>query len=110
MTAAACVTTCCATLKTAFVGSRRVSISTTVFTAQIATTVGQPGTMSTDATYGMKAIEPVAERGRRKPSVSETSASTARTRTAVVAVAETLGDARYSPAVRSTAVATTPAT
>src|SRR3954462_16009561 len=97
-------------LSSALIGARRIQSSTLALTRITLTTLTQLGTTIAAAKYGMKPIEPVAERGSKKLNNSAATARPQRIRASVRIVCVAPGALRYRTNVQISAVAATPAT
>src|SRR5689334_994048 len=91
----------------ALVNSRREAISVSNRTTAIAATVTHEGEITASAKNGMNAIEPRADCGRTKLSMSAATANTVSTRTPVQAAAGIAGARSASNAAITTATAAT---
>jgi hypothetical protein len=101
---------CDDTFKTALMGARRVQTSTAVLTSITHATLGHAGTTMAAAKYGIKPIEPVADRGNKKLKSSAVTASTQRIRASVIIEGAVAGAARYMTYVHTPAAIATRAT
>src|SRR4051794_26940035 len=97
-------------LKTRFVSGLLLVNSKANRIAAIAATVGHAGTMIAAAKYGMKEMEPIADCGSAKLSMSAAIANVARTAMAVQEPAGTSGCQKYSATDAAAAATTTPPT
>src|SRR5512146_29140 len=97
------INACDDTFNTTLMGARRVHNSPTVLTATTHATLGQVGTTTAAAKYGMKPMEPVADRGSKKLSSSAVMASAHRINASVTIERDTAGDLKTRPDVQAVA-------